>query len=622
MQQRHLSSLASPGKPLIRTVRSHRRPRVPSRTSSQRRTLNRFTRQLEKYADATGAKGKAPVVTPTESESRFSLYTVKPLLPYHKEFQSAGLAVTSSEQLQTSPARPRSRTQQPKKRLSKNVPPAIGGKLDGQDDHLCNSKSTSTGSYIQFIHPDEPAAYLIDPLPQPKSRSKPKLRCSEGLKLPWLRAKPTVTKPSESKRDSTGQGYAPKDGHRRSQPQAQAEESGPSVPNIPKTHGRAQTAQSNKHTPTRQPDKTCRHSADVIATKHAKQPALQPEKRMSHPRNTVCPPKLPCGDVAPAKPRECVHRSCRKLETIPSEIESLPIRPPPKHPLHCKRVVTSRPLLHTEAIQEEKGPVLPVKPMSKQEVSVVPHKVQHKVQHEASPQTNTSSVPSLPSVAMFATNTESSLERALDAVMNKLDEMETKPAQQVRPYPTATLQEKTNRSKPLPTPKPGTVTLWPPQPDKLGAEDHKNTQRPSMGRRLNSPLLEPSRKSSAPRQSGLSSKGKTSATAQGNYPLERNDSAPATKAAPNPTERVLDDLDGFFDHDDAAINDKDVLQGLQVAVHAAADDFYDAYIRYKTGMRIRRFLADLKSVDVLQRENMLDQVPARQAKGDGKKRPD
>jgi hypothetical protein len=70
-----------------------------------------------------------------------------------------------------------------------------------------------------------------------------------------------------------------------------------------------------------------------------------------------------------------------------------------------------------------------------------------------------------------------------------------------------------------------------------------------------------------------------------------------------------------FSTDDALINDRDVLQGLQVAVKAAADDLYDALIRDKTGLRIRRFLADLNSIDAIDAELAVNQ-PARQRRAE------
>ena len=180
-QQQHLSSNRH-GEPSSRVRRHRHRPRIPSRTSSQHRTLNRFTRQLEKYADAADLKGKAPVVTTTESESRASLHTVQPLLPYHKEFQSAGLAVTSSEQKQRSPSGQASRAPQP----GHGNPKTIRGKTDERVNHkqhmAVSSETSSCGSHILFTRPDE--LYLIDSALPQKSRSKGKSRCSDGIKLP------------------------------------------------------------------------------------------------------------------------------------------------------------------------------------------------------------------------------------------------------------------------------------------------------------------------------------------------------------------------------------------------------------------------------------------------------
>ncbi|KAM0332109.1 hypothetical protein ACHAQA_002381 [Verticillium albo-atrum] len=46
-------------------------------------------------------------------------------------------------------------------------------------------------------------------------------------------------------------------------------------------------------------------------------------------------------------------------------------------------------------------------------------------------------------------------------------------------------------------------------------------------------------------------------------------------------------------------DDRDVLRGLHIAASAACDDTVDAWIREKTGVWIRRFLADLKAFEML-----------------------
>lgn len=54
-----------------------------------------------------------------------------------------------------------------------------------------------------------------------------------------------------------------------------------------------------------------------------------------------------------------------------------------------------------------------------------------------------------------------------------------------------------------------------------------------------------------------------------------------------------------LDYDDAEITDRDVLRGLHIAASAACDEEVDAYVRNKTGLRIRRFLADLIALETL-----------------------
>ncbi|EGU89239.1 hypothetical protein FOXB_00192 [Fusarium oxysporum f. sp. conglutinans Fo5176] len=69
-----------------------------SRTSSQREALNRFTQELQRYAEQSGAKGNLPIPTPTPPCSSTSLHTIAALLPFRSEFKAAGLAVTSKDQ--------------------------------------------------------------------------------------------------------------------------------------------------------------------------------------------------------------------------------------------------------------------------------------------------------------------------------------------------------------------------------------------------------------------------------------------------------------------------------------------------------------------------------------------
>jgi hypothetical protein len=92
---------------------------------------------------------------------------------------------------------------------------------------------------------------------------------------------------------------------------------------------------------------------------------------------------------------------------------------------------------------------------------------------------------------------------------------------------------------------------------------------------------------------------------------KESNSKPDTKPDPEPkipekpsASRVeaasqTEDSVGYLDND---IADRDVLLGLKMAICAACDQDLDAWIREKTGLRLRRFLADLKAFDAVSKD--------------------
>ncbi|OBR15272.1 hypothetical protein CH63R_00452 [Colletotrichum higginsianum IMI 349063] len=106
---------------------------------------------------------------------------------------------------------------------------------------------------------------------------------------------------------------------------------------------------------------------------------------------------------------------------------------------------------------------------------------------------------------------------------------------------------------------------------------------------------------------------------------------PPTSNEKNPTSEQLpaQGLDTFRDddgsvpkgQDDKDIDDRDVLRGLNIAISAACDEEVDAWIRQKTGVRIRRFLADLKAFETLGDESQPDPAKerARKRRADSRK---
>jgi hypothetical protein len=61
------------------------------------------------------------------------------------------------------------------------------------------------------------------------------------------------------------------------------------------------------------------------------------------------------------------------------------------------------------------------------------------------------------------------------------------------------------------------------------------------------------------------------------------------------------------EQDDREIKDRDVLRGLHIIASAACDEEVDAFIRHKTGLRLRHLLADLMALETLGEEDKIDE---------------
>ncbi|KAI0842271.1 hypothetical protein F5Y06DRAFT_172285 [Hypoxylon sp. FL0890] len=577
-QQWRLSTLAIPEE----TVAQHiQQPQVPSRTSSQRKALNRFTRQLEKYADAAGAASNPLIMTPTESESKVSYHTVQPLLPYQNEFQAAGLAVTSAEQSRGSPLKPRG-SRELINHLPRNVmaPMQMTRELDGHGSAKSEQLGPNSESFVVFTTADHPIESLSSPKSKSTQKSPPKGKRSI---LPWLRKKPP-TKEIRGRQTELQQIWPPvMEGQDHSQ-----ERTIYSQNEWERRKSRAlrdQLVQVPDTSPTRSPQQTTQFSTDVVSPRKPPSRALSLVEAKQggrglrqRPVNSRAAPEV--GAKQPA-----VNTGLRRRDTAVA-------RPP-------------RP----ETIEEEKenSPCHSVQmkvqiyPLPEPRVAPVPTiATDHELQG-MSPRTTPSTVPSLPYPARYASARPSSLERALEEVSQQLEQMEReadKSAQlRSRPQP---LVEETNENEPHSFPRQSgqqASQVTPSRPPRLDEEvifvNQKKPLAESSEPKPKKPLPSPLKPTQAPPTP----------------PRKRSlPSPPKEKTLPTTprTENVLNDLDVFFDYDDAEISDRDVIKGLQVAIHAAADNTYDAFIRQRTGLRIRRFLADLMAVGEVELENSAD----------------
>lgn len=188
-QLRLYSMIGSPKSPRKPTQPTSSASKEPSRTSSQRQALDRFTRDLQRYAENVSAAGKVPIFTSTPSKSSGTVRTVSALLPYRPEFRAAGLAVTSRDQAQHLPE---AILQPPVHRQSRKKTRAamlsrLGG-LDGKQD-----KISPPSTEVDFMDPNSVDIWrqaLIENVPP---RRHTLLRRTEDSSaagcLPWFSSK-------------------------------------------------------------------------------------------------------------------------------------------------------------------------------------------------------------------------------------------------------------------------------------------------------------------------------------------------------------------------------------------------------------------------------------------------
>lgn len=580
VQQRRLSSLIIPEGNAAEAIPELN---VPSRTSSQRKALNRFTRQLGKYAHAAGATGKLPIITPTESDSKVSYHTIQPLLPYQQEFQAAGLAVTSAEQSRR-PLPIHRDSQAHVNRLPGNMkrPRQMNSEFDGQSDAVNEEWSSDSGSFIEFA----PAGYPVESVPPSKSKSKQKPPPKEkrGI-LPWFKKNSPAVETLGNQTEPQQPWQLWKDGQVQS---------------------RVKTIDS------RNPQDR-RHSR---APKDPSTRIFHPSTHMTRPPNwatlspnAVIPLKPPHDISSPAQIKLGDHGR-RSEPAISRANPGLGTGQPIVHTGLRKRDKPVGRLPRPETIVEEKetSPIYPAQtnirtyPRPESRDIQVPTPVAEQPLHNASQQSTPSTVPSLPYPARYASGRPSSLERALDEVSQQLDKMEQEADRSTQLYSRpATLVEKTDQKEqhasPCRSSQRASMTILPRRPSLKEEFIFVDRKMPPVKPPKPEPesLRPPHR--SPPRPPPKPNRDAPTPTQARAAPSPLNEKVLPTTP---PTEDILHDLDVFFDYDDADINDRDVIKGLQVAIHAAADDTYDVFIRNETGLRIRRFLADLRAVGEVQ----------------------
>lgn len=250
------------------------------------------------------------------------------------------------------------------------------------------------------------------------------------------------------------------------------------------------------------------------------------------------------------------------------------------------------------------------------------------------------SIPELPMTWKYAVGTPSSFEQALDDVVRKLDEMEPKlsvpedgdrtgESSQSRPRDPSpehnsipvrhkhqagsSLQDRAGESPDLPRPaahvvhpqrrkSPATAALSPASKLKRakamrrlrGLHDAEQSPKPDVSLQPETAPAEP-----VPLQAGPAKMEPVHESTKGR-PRPPPSSREPPQMRPGDTKSTPVVEDEPADDRDRDIDDRDVLKGLKLAVSAACDEDLDLCIRQQTGLRLRRFLADLKTFEHLE----------------------
>ncbi|KAL8288965.1 hypothetical protein RB597_000852 [Gaeumannomyces tritici] len=223
---------------------------------------------------------------------------------------------------------------------------------------------------------------------------------------------------------------------------------------------------------------------------------------------------------------------------------------------------------------------------AKQEKPLPPHSDQPRTDHHRS--RGAPAPPELPNAWKYAIVTDSSLEKALDGVISKLRELddanrlvcerEKEEKQDIRsisdikkPLPLRTSRTGDSASPQVPPP-------LPPKEDTYSAAGTRPATGPRQERRWRNEEEE------------------------GSEWEDQADELPPPPPPPPPRKQRNNEQTSAVDPRDRDISDRDVLKGLRLALAAACDEDYDAWIRGRTGLRLRRFMADLQSFEDMERE--------------------
>ncbi|PNY26891.1 Uncharacterized protein TCAP_03181 [Tolypocladium capitatum] len=520
-QLRLFSAIKQGDRVFSKTPRSNASPTYAhdnqSRSSSSRReALDRFTKDLHRYVENTGVRGKTVHSTPTLTKSGETLHTVSALMPFRPEFRAAGLAVTSKDQAQRLPGHP---TNGRTARLSRRRPPPVTirrylhpSQVDGHPGRFPSNSINTEISFAPSQDMDEWRYALMEEAPVRKKRV-PKHKKSKKHCLPCF--------PGDDEQTTDAEWAHFKQAPGNTAPRQRAL-AGPS---------------SRMPPPTRLPPP-------------------RPVERPSCGSDDPSPRDTSGGPGRRGKRKEIAAKSAlgprRYSATLPkanAHVEACHGSGPQARSKNTTRKRSQYPDDRSARLQSDQARLArDAKKFERELLSPGPYGAlpgreisqgMEKTQGSTAPEADSDSVSSaLPST----------WERQGGPVSNLEEELEK----------TARLVAETK----------------PPTASKRTAQSSRRHKRPVS-------RYDPNHVRICCR----SSRGIPS----------RADAAPNI---PKRTSSIRGSINSYeVDFDDGEIADRDVLRGLHVAASAACDEEVDAFVRNRTGLRIRRFLADLMALE-------------------------
>ncbi|KAF6825763.1 hypothetical protein CMUS01_09708 [Colletotrichum musicola] len=600
-------------------------PQPPSRTSSRRRAVDRFARQLEIYAERREAAGNLPVNTPTP-ESVVSLRTVSLLKPYEDQFVAAGLAVTSAQQQQKPPPVERpakgekledglgAPTAGPQHKSSKAPEQPGRLQLNGLRSRSWSSESSSSVvTEVAFTQPNDWEIAFIDEVPPKKSGccgitcfSGPRDESNEVL---TTRAPPVSTPATIDTPKKILAKWEPVYDYKEEEifitsPSQYCEVVKRDFVANPCKEGtefrdpRVKTWHGN---PAQRPSNFRPGLVPVPADKgiEAPSPTTKTFKEpTSEKENTPpIPPRAP-GRLKPAaKPSEQI-KGLRKpeqqnafTERVKAILEEAEAEPSGKGP------TTGRPAA-AESVSDENIPTRPtgeIRPTSRRHADgkllrVSVRQPERKSKAKAAAQQ--SQVPVGPQPSSNAGGEKlQSLPETLAVPEKKQKE------------PSAATSQDTELPNPS-LPSTWRLTLSTPSSLEVAMETANRHMEEKEAESNGNPPMPPVKLDKSAEQDATTKTGHEDPPAnKEKQPPPEEESEPTTDSSKKDTsQQSSSSAPSSSDYLDRDIDDRDVLRGLHIAISAACDEEVDAWIRQKTGVRIRRFLADLRAFETLDEE--------------------